>query len=237
MTAILTEEPPALDAKVPPPLRWTIARCHEKDPGARYESTRDLYHDLRNQQEHITEVFTSTEPSAPVGMMLKVRRRWLAAVPVAAALVVGLWAGWWSKPSGGGVGQLRFTPKEVALDQVAQPKWSPDGRAFAFSAEVAGVSQIFLRDGTASAKVAGALRCSVASPAISRCGSRSIEALREEPAGEMPHAARRKGQGRCRPGRRRRGGGGSSAANFWTLSNSSCASCSRPRELHRRPRR
>jgi eukaryotic-like serine/threonine-protein kinase len=143
MTAILTEEPPALDAKVPPPLRWTIARCHEKDPGGRYESTRDLYHDLRNQQEHITEVFTSTETSAPVGMTSKVRRRRLAVVSIAA--LAGLLTGWWSKPAGVSLGQLRFTPQEVALDHVESPKWSPDGRAFAFTAQIAGVSQIFLR--------------------------------------------------------------------------------------------
>ena len=145
MTAILTEEPPPLDDKVPPPLRWTIARCHEKELGGRYESTRDLYHDLRNQQEHLSEVFSTTEATAAVGMVLKERRRRLAVIPVGAAVVVGLLASWWSKPAGVSVGQLRFTPKEVALDRVARPIWSPDGKAFAFSAQAAGVSQIFLR--------------------------------------------------------------------------------------------
>ena len=145
MTAILTEEPPPLDSKVPAPLRWTIARCHEKDPAARYDSTRDLYHDLCTQQEHLSEVVTTTEASTPVRVTRKERRRWLFTAPIAVGLLVGVFAGWFSKPAGGGPGQLRFTPKEVALAQAGQPRWSPDGKAFAFSAKVAGVSQIFLR--------------------------------------------------------------------------------------------
>ena len=56
MSAILTAEPKPIDPKIPTPLRWTIARCLEKDAGARYESTRDLYHDLRGQQEHLSGV-------------------------------------------------------------------------------------------------------------------------------------------------------------------------------------
>jgi serine/threonine protein kinase len=69
MSAILNAEPKPIDSKIPTPLRWTIARWLEKDAGARYESTRDLYHDLRGQQEHFSDVFTSTEtalvPKAP----------------------------------------------------------------------------------------------------------------------------------------------------------------------------
>ncbi|HEX3878785.1 MAG TPA: serine/threonine-protein kinase, partial [Bryobacteraceae bacterium] len=32
MSAILTEEPPPLDSKIPAPLRWTIERCLAKEP-------------------------------------------------------------------------------------------------------------------------------------------------------------------------------------------------------------
>jgi len=145
MTAILTEEPPALDSKVPPPLRWTIARCHENDPGARYESTRDLYHDLRNQQEHLSDVLTSTDaPVVQAAGVFQQRRRWLLTAVVAAALLVGVAGGRWSKP-GTELGQLRFTPMEVALARPAGPRWSPDGKSFAYSAVVSGMRQVFLR--------------------------------------------------------------------------------------------
>jgi len=145
MTAILTEEPPALDSKVPPPLRWTIARCHEKDPGARYESTRDLYHDLRNQQEHLSDVLTSTDaPVVQAAGVFPQRRRWLLTAVVAAALLVGVVVGRWSRP-GAELGQLRFTPMEVALARPAGPRWSPDGKSFAYSAVVSGMRQVFLR--------------------------------------------------------------------------------------------
>ena len=153
MTAILTEEPPALDSKVPPPLRWTIARCHEKDPGARYESTRDLYHDLRNQQEHLSDVLTSTDaPVVQAAGVFPQRRRWLLAAPIAAALLVGGGGGRWSK-TGTELGQLRFTPMEVALARPAGPRWSPDGKSFAYSALVSGVRQVFLRHLNSAAPV------------------------------------------------------------------------------------
>ena len=45
MAAIVLEEPPAIQAKLPAPLRWIIDRCLAKEPEQRYESTRDLHKD------------------------------------------------------------------------------------------------------------------------------------------------------------------------------------------------
>jgi len=50
------ERPEDFDARVPPPLRWLIERCLAKDPVDRYESTRDLAHDLRNLTERLREI-------------------------------------------------------------------------------------------------------------------------------------------------------------------------------------
>src|SRR5271170_5089216 len=48
MAAIVRDEPPVIEEKVPAPLRWTIDRCLQKEPEQRYESTRDLFRDLKN---------------------------------------------------------------------------------------------------------------------------------------------------------------------------------------------
>ena len=42
VAAILKDDPVPLDSTVPEPLRWAIDRCLQKEPGDRYESTRDL---------------------------------------------------------------------------------------------------------------------------------------------------------------------------------------------------
>lgn len=41
VAAILKDDPVPLDSTVPAPLRWAIDRCLQKEPGDRYESTRD----------------------------------------------------------------------------------------------------------------------------------------------------------------------------------------------------
>jgi len=87
MSAILNAEPKPIDSKIPTPLRWTIARCLEKDAGAGYESTRDLYHDLRGQQEHLSDVFTSTEAPAP-DVAVAHRSWWPKAAVAAIALAL-----------------------------------------------------------------------------------------------------------------------------------------------------
>ena len=55
MAAIISEEPPPIDARIPAPLRWAIDRCLAKDPAGRYDSTRDLFSELRSLRDHLSE--------------------------------------------------------------------------------------------------------------------------------------------------------------------------------------
>jgi serine/threonine protein kinase/Tol biopolymer transport system component len=66
IVAIIRDEPEAVasSARVPPPLRWIIERCLEKDPEQRYASTRDLARDLSILREHLPEATSSGEIAA-----------------------------------------------------------------------------------------------------------------------------------------------------------------------------
>jgi serine/threonine protein kinase len=56
MAAIIREDPAALPATVPLPLRWSLERCLAKEPGQRYDTTRDLFLELRQLRDHASEI-------------------------------------------------------------------------------------------------------------------------------------------------------------------------------------
>ena len=55
MAAIIREDAPPLPPTLPAPLRWTIERCLAKDPDQRYDSTRDLFRELRRMRDQLTD--------------------------------------------------------------------------------------------------------------------------------------------------------------------------------------
>src|SRR5277367_2955649 len=75
MAAIVRDEAPPMDERVPPPLRWIVDRCLAKEPEQRYESTRDLFRELRNIRDHFSEAHTSAL-FAPIAFPKKPRSRW-----------------------------------------------------------------------------------------------------------------------------------------------------------------
>ncbi len=90
LAAIIEDEPDPLEARnpqVPPQLSHVIARCLSKKPADRYESTRDLAHDLRDL---VREGSTSRVAAVPA------RRSIGMAVVVAMVVLLGVAAGgWW----------------------------------------------------------------------------------------------------------------------------------------------
>jgi Tol biopolymer transport system component/predicted Ser/Thr protein kinase len=144
MTAIIREEPDPLPATVPSPLRWIIQRLLAKEPSERYDSTRDLYRELRQLRDRASD--TVPLAATPSGA---VRRRGamggkLVAAAIAAVLLAGA-AGWALHPAGG-TGSYRFTPMEVSWEQPSNGVWSPDGKTFVYVAGAAGKRRVFLRD-------------------------------------------------------------------------------------------
>jgi|HubBroStandDraft_6_1064221.scaffolds.fasta_scaffold60881_1 serine/threonine protein kinase len=151
MTAIIREDAEPLPASVPAPLRWVIERLLAKDPTDRYDSTRDLYRELKQIRERYSEA-TSAQPMeidnstrvpeiAPMPAVAPSRRRlsWLfTTLAILAALGAG--AFWQS---------LR-TPAEVQWTasllggptNSRNPRLSPDGQLLAFIAFIDELPQL-----------------------------------------------------------------------------------------------
>src|SRR5580658_5620687 len=55
MTAIIREDAEPIPATVPAQFRWIVERLLAKEPADRYDSTRDLYRDLRQLRDRLSE--------------------------------------------------------------------------------------------------------------------------------------------------------------------------------------
>jgi Tol biopolymer transport system component len=148
MTAIIREEADPLPATVPAPLRWIVERLLAKDPSDRYESTRDLYRELRQVSGRLSESITASGVHTAGAQEMPPRPRpwpkaWILYAGLALALVSGA-AGWLFHPARG-VANATFTPIEVSWENPSVASWSPDGKAFTYSAGPVGGRRLFLR--------------------------------------------------------------------------------------------
>jgi serine/threonine protein kinase len=146
MTAIIREEAEPLPEGVPLPLRWVVERLMAKEPGERYDSTRDMYRELKQIRERLSQS-TSWVEAAPTLDVWRKRRRLLL---VAAGALVCLAAGFvlslgLRQVSGPDLSQYKFTRVAPGGAEERNPAWSPDGNSIAYSARVHGVQQIFTR--------------------------------------------------------------------------------------------
>ena len=142
MTAIIREDADPLPDSTPAPLRWVIERLLSKDPAERYDSTRDLYRELRQIRER------QSETSASVSAVSVPKRRKLlipvvlgfACLAAGAALALLVPA-----PSGPDPAAFKFTPLSRDAAEERDPVWSPDGKSIAYIARVHGIMQVFVR--------------------------------------------------------------------------------------------
>ncbi len=145
MAAIIREDPAPLPATVPLPLRWSLERCLAKEPGQRYDTTRDLFLELRQLRDHASEI-SAAAAIAPDGPGLPSqrarRRRWAAAALVAGLTIgFGIAALWLEAP----LATARYVPFATEAGIQTMPAWSPGGDRIAYSGEVDGIFQIFVR--------------------------------------------------------------------------------------------
>lgn len=145
MTAIIREEPEPLPASVHPPLRWVVERLLAKEPAERYDSTRDLYRELKQIRDRLSQTSAAVAATAG-GAVRKPNRLLLVPAGVLACLAAGFLLARLLVPlSGPNLSQYTFTPMAPGGNEERAPAWSPDGNSIAYSARVRGVQQIFTR--------------------------------------------------------------------------------------------
>ncbi|HLK70200.1 MAG TPA: protein kinase [Bryobacteraceae bacterium] len=151
MAAILSDNPPPIEIAIPDPLRWAIDRCLAKDPADRYESTGDLFRELKNIRDHLSSnsITSSTRPAIPAAPS-RPRPWWLwggAALAAGAAVIAAAIS--FSGPQFPDQAQYRFTPFAFGPGSQGSPVWSPDGKAVAYSsrptADLSTPVQVFVR--------------------------------------------------------------------------------------------
>jgi predicted Ser/Thr protein kinase len=182
MTAIIREDAAPLPAATPLPLQWTISRLLAKDPADRYDSTRDLYRELRQIRDRWSSITGATEHAATATPLPRSKARpaitlaaGVAAGGLLAAAALTLWRGVpVATPAtpGRDLSAYRFTP--VATDTVREgaPAWSPDGKSLVYLADVNGVAQVFSRTlGSPYAAQITRVAASAGNPRWSRDGS------------------------------------------------------------------
>ncbi len=149
MTAIIREDAEPLPASVPAALRWIIERLMAKDPAERYDSTRDLYRELRQLRDRASDTASATAIPVVAAESPRASRldgattKKIFAAGIAAVLLAGI-AGWMLRPATG-TGRYKFTPMEVSSEAASNGIWSPDGNAFIYVAGNGGQGRIFLR--------------------------------------------------------------------------------------------
>jgi len=143
MAAIIRDEAEPLPSTVPAPVRWTIERCLSKDPDQRYDSTRDLYRELRQTREGLSKQ-PGPAATAPASVRKAGFRQGLAVlaviVIVALAAVVYRLAVPVPQPTSW-TGALLGGP-----DIAYRPRPSPDGHLLAFYTVENGCTQVALME-------------------------------------------------------------------------------------------
>jgi Tol biopolymer transport system component len=145
MIAILKEEPAELSASgrsLPSALGRIVDRCLEKDPAERFQSARDLAFNL--------ELLSREETASGAAVALPARkgRRWGIAALGALALIGAAGLGFLArgvKPraENSSPAELRRLTDFVGMEEF--PALSPDGKWVAFTADVSGRRQIWVR--------------------------------------------------------------------------------------------
>jgi serine/threonine protein kinase len=146
MAAIIEDELPPISPTIPAPVRWAVQRCLAKDRENRYASTADLSFELKHILEHLSEI-TAERTSSSVAAAAPAKRRSFRTIGLSlAALVAGLLSGMLAPPPATpDLSSYSMMPLATEEGFKATPAWAPNGKDIAYSADVDGVLQIFVR--------------------------------------------------------------------------------------------
>ena len=147
MTAIIREDAEPLPGNVPAPLRWVIERLLAKEPSERYDSTRDLYRELKQARDRLSQATSAQTPAAAVSSPKRKRGLVLGAGAVACLAAGSALTLFLNPPSVAApdLSAYKFTALSRAEAEERSPRWSPDGKSIAYTTRVHGVMQVFTK--------------------------------------------------------------------------------------------
>ncbi len=128
MAAIIRDDAEPLPSTIPASLRWVVERCLAKDPAERYDSTKDLYRELKLARERLSEGSGSGPQAVVADPGPRPRPRWLVwGVPIlatlaTAAITFGATRLLWRTPEPPAWTGVMLGGSEIALS----PRLSPD---------------------------------------------------------------------------------------------------------------
>jgi len=145
MAAIIEDELPPIGPTIPAPVRWAVERCLAKDRDNRYAHTADLHYELKHLLEHLAEI-THERPAA-VAEPAPAKRWFSRAIWLSlAGLIAGLTSGMLvPPPRAPDLSTYSMVPLATEAGYKSSPAWAPNGKDVAYSADVDGVLQIFVR--------------------------------------------------------------------------------------------
>jgi Tol biopolymer transport system component/predicted Ser/Thr protein kinase len=147
MTAIIREDAEPLPGSIPAPLRWVIERLLAKEPAERYDSTRDLYRELKQIRDRLSQA-TSAQTASAAASTPKRKRGLVLGASAVACLAAGsvLTLFLFPKPvAGPDLSAYKFTALSRAEAEERSPRWSPDGKSIAYTTRVHGLMQVFTK--------------------------------------------------------------------------------------------
>lgn len=181
MAAIIREDAAPLPAWLQGPFRWVIERCLAKEPGQRYDATRDLFLELRQLRDHASEI-TSASAAALAASPPQTRGRRFKWITLAAAALVSIGAAaWWYPGSNWNTRAPAGLPAEFVrlTDSPGEenfPGLSPDGKQFIYASAAQGNWDIYLQrtGGSTAINLTRDCRDDDTQPALSHDGSRIV---------------------------------------------------------------
>ena len=215
LAAIIRDDPDPLPETTPAPLRWVIERLLAKDPADRYDSTRDLYRELRHIRDRLSEATSAAMSAASIaGPPRRPSRAAVAMVGLAGILFGGAAIAVWftsrQAPASAAtdLSTYRFTPIATDPAREAAARWAPDGKSIAYIVETDYNSfQVFTRSiGSFDSVQITRGAVSASNPFWSPDGSLDLFPFGRRPVGRWQHRRnsgarlRRCGQRRGAPG-------------------------------------
>src|SRR5581483_8343597 len=148
MAAIVEEPTPPLvelNPPIPMPLCWCVERCLAKERDERYVSTTDLLRELQTIRTHLPEIAAAAHPAIVEPPPRK--RRWLPILLGLTGLIAGVLAThvFLVPDSVVDLETYQLQPVASSAPRSGSPAWSHDGKTLAYTAEVNGTQQVFVR--------------------------------------------------------------------------------------------